>query len=298
MKDYLTIPEEITLLTIDDKGGITPSSKTFDAVLAGSILMDLAIQNRIDSDLKHMILVSDKPTGNAVLDDMLQFVFLDKQAKEPSYWISQIGLRTDEIIENILAGLVVKKVIKVENQKVLWMFSTRRYPVVGDKEVKEVKSRVRDLVFSKDLPDLRDIVIISLAFYGSLLGLIFTDEEINNNLLRIEQIARMDLIGQSIAKALQEFSLSSQISSKAKAILGRKTPDQKLEEFVEQTKLKFRIKRNEDLPEWLRKGTAQYKKTLEFVTEKGTADIFYNYRKKQYCLKIYTSHAHMFGSGQ
>jgi len=122
MNDYLTIPEEITLLIIDEKGGITPSSKTFDVVLAGSVLMDLAIRNRIDSDLKHLILVSNKPTRNAVLDDILTFIFREKVEKEPAYWISQIGLRADEIIENVIASLIVKKVLKVENQKLLWMF--------------------------------------------------------------------------------------------------------------------------------------------------------------------------------
>jgi hypothetical protein len=292
MNDYLTIPEEITLLIIDEKGGITPSSKTFDVVLAGSVLMDLAIRNRIDSDLKHLILVSNKPTRNAVLDDILTFIFREKVEKEPAYWISQIGLRADEIIENVIASLIVKKVLKVENQKLLWMFSARRYPLVGDKEIKEVKSRVRELVFSTALPELRDIVIISLSFYGSLLELIFTREEIKKFSPRIEQIAKMDLIGQSIAKSLQEFSISAQLSSKTKAILGIKTPEQKLEEFVQQNMIKFRIKRNEDLPDWLRRGTAQYKKTLEFVAQKGTVEIYYNYRKKQYSVKKYSAFAH------
>jgi len=56
--------------------------------------------------------------------------------------------------------------------------------------------------------------------------------------------------------------------------------------------IKFRIKRNEDLPDWLRRGTAQYKKTLEFVAQKGTVEIYYNYRKKQYSVKKYSAFAH------
>ncbi|MCX6256945.1 MAG: GPP34 family phosphoprotein [Bacteroidia bacterium] len=298
MKEFLSIPEEITLLTIDEKGGETPGSKSFDAVLAGSVLMELAIHNRIDSDLKHLIKVSSKATGDVVLDDMLGFIFKENIEKEPAYWISQIGLRADEMIEQIIATLIIKKILKVENQKVLWMFSTRKYPLTGDKEIKEVKSRVRELVFGTDLPDLRDIVIISLVYYGSMLSMIFSDDEIKKHKTRIEQIAKMDLIGQSIAKSLQEFSRPSQISSKAKAVFGRKTPEQKLDEFVIHTKEKFRIKKEEDLPEWLRKGTAQYNKTLDFVADKGTAEIYYDYRKKQYFVKKFSAYTHSFGSGE
>lgn len=289
MSNFLTIPEEILLLSIDESGGISPESKTLDVVLASAILMDLAIRKRIDTDLHNLIHIDGSPTGDAILDDALTFLFENPVEKPTEYWVTQLGLRADVYKEDLLASLTLKKVLKVENKRILWMFSSRKYPIIGDKELKEVKTRVRELVFSSEIPDLQEMAIVSLAFYGSLLGFLFTANEIDNYKARIEQIAKMDLIGQSIGKALLEFSVSFQFASKAKAILGIKTAEQKLEGLVDDIKTKYRIKNDEDLPDWLRRGTEQYGKTLDFIDKVGTSDIYYHIGKKEYFVRDYAS---------
>lgn len=289
MPSFLTIPEEILLLSIDESGGISSESKTIDVVLASAILMDLAIRKRIDTDIQYLIHVDGTPTGDAILDDALTVLFENQVSKTPVYWITQLGLRADAYKEDLLASLTLKRVLKVENKRILWMFSTRKYPVIGNKELKEVKSRVRELVFSTELPDLQDMAIISLAFYGSLLDFLFSPEEIDKYKGRIEQIAKMDLIGQAIGRALEELSLSFQITSGVKAFLGIKTPEQKLETLVDDIKTKYRISRDEDLPDWLRKGTEQYKKTLAFIEKEGTADVYYHPGKQEYYVRDYIS---------
>ncbi len=296
MENFLSIPEEVLLLSVGENGGEVPQDKNFEVVLAASILMDLAILNRLDSDIEKLIPVDNKPTGDIVLNDALEMIFANKEVQDPAYWISQLAVRGEEFSESIIASLVLKKVLKIENQKLLWFFSKRKYPLVQDKEVKEVKLRVRELVFSEEIPDLRDIVIISLLNYGQMLQLVFTEFEISKYKARIEKIAMMDLIGQAISKALREFA-SSQRSSFAKNILGVKTSEEKLEALVKEMSEKYRIKNEKDLPEWLRKGTAQYQKTLAFVEKTGSADIYYNKRKDEYCMRQYFIYQHVFGSG-
>ena len=45
----------------------------------------------------------------------------------------------------------------------MWVFQTRRYPVIDNKTVREVKLRIMGVLFSDEIPDARDIVIISLS---------------------------------------------------------------------------------------------------------------------------------------
>ena len=283
MENFLTIPEEILLLSVGENGGVIPQDRNFEVVLAASILMDLALNNRLDSDLEKLILVSDAPLNEPVLDDALEMVFSKKEKQEPSYWISQLAVCSMAFMELLFASLVLKKVLKVENQKLLWVFSKRKYPLIKDKEIKEVKLRVREIVFNNDIPDLRDIVIISLLHYGQLLPLVFTGSEIEKYKSRIEKIAKMDLIGQAISKSLSAFVATS-FSSFTKNILKVKSPEEKLELLVNGMKNKFRITDDMDLPGWLRKGTDQYQKTLDFVQKTGSTDIYYDMRKDQYFL--------------
>ena len=61
----LTFPEEIVLLSLDDKSGkfvdLPPLAR--DQALAGAALLELAFQNRIDTDLTHLTLVNAKVLG-------------------------------------------------------------------------------------------------------------------------------------------------------------------------------------------------------------------------------------------
>lgn len=296
MENFLTIPEEILLLSVGENGGVIPQDKNFEVVLAASILMELSLNNSIDSDLEKLILVSNNQLNEPVLDEAIEMIFSKKEEQDPSYWISQLAIRSKEFVEYLVSSLVLKKVLKVENQKLLWFFSKRKYPLVKDKEIKEVKLRVREIVFSSDIPEMRDIVIISLLNYGKLLSLVFTESEINEYKLRIEKIAMMDLIGQAISKSLTAFVLTT-FSSVTKSVLGIKSPEDKLNSLVKEMKEKFRIADEKDLPSWLRKGTAQYQKTLDFIEKTGNADIYYNWRKDQYFVHNFSAHSHSFGGG-
>ncbi|MBP7496641.1 MAG: GPP34 family phosphoprotein [Bacteroidales bacterium] len=295
MNSFLSIPEEIILLSVEEKEGALPYDRKFEVVLSAAIIMDLALNNMVDTDLEKLIPVSNELMNDVVLDEVLAMIHSKGEMQPVNYWISQIAVRANEFMEALVASLIIKKVLKVENQKLLWFFSKRKYPLVKDKEIKEVKQRVRDIVFSNDIPDIRDVVIISLLHYGQLLSLVFSDIEIEKYKSRIEKIAKMDLVGQAISKSLSEFV--SAFSSVTKRVLGIKTPEEKLENHVKELKEKFRIYDDKDLPAWLRKGTEQYEKTLEFVRKTGTAEIYYHRIKQKYFVHNFSFYAHLFGSG-
>lgn len=296
MDNFLTIPEEILLLTVGENGGAIPNDKKFEIILAASVLMDLAMHDRLDTDLERLILVSKEPLGENVLDEALTMIFDKADNQDPAYWISQLAIRSREFLEYIIASLTVKKVLKVEDHKLLWFFSKRKYPLVGDKEIKEVQLRIRELIFGNEIPDVRDVVIVSLLHYGKMESLVFTDDEISKYKARIETIAKMDLIGQAISKSLSLF-VASPFASVAKSLLGSKSPEEKLESLVKEMKEKFRIKDDKDLPSWLRNGTEQYQKTLAFIIESGTSDIYYHRAKDTYFVRSYSANSHSFGSG-
>src|SRR5438105_12939830 len=69
----LSFVEEITLLLLDDTQGrfVDLPLSASDVVVAGAALMDLALANRIDSDLERLTVVDTKPTGDDILDDAL-----------------------------------------------------------------------------------------------------------------------------------------------------------------------------------------------------------------------------------
>ena len=72
----LRFTEEIILLLLDDESGRMTNLPdwAFRLAMSGSVLMDLALERKIDSDLKELIVTDPMPTGDPILDPSLELI--------------------------------------------------------------------------------------------------------------------------------------------------------------------------------------------------------------------------------
>jgi golgi phosphoprotein 3 len=199
--------EEIVLLQLDDSQGrfVNLPLSAADVVLAGAALMELALNNRIDSDLEQLILVDPKPTGDDILDDVLRQLVEAGTELGAGAVLERISVNGEKYQEMALKRLLAKGILREENGRFLWVFHTRRYPIVDDTEQREVRARLRQLVLTDEIPDPRDVVLICLIDACGLLGLVLSPDEIAETKTRVEQLSRLDLIGQAVTKAVAEI---------------------------------------------------------------------------------------------
>ena len=204
----LSFAEEIFLLAMDDRqGSIKPLPvSALEYAMPGALLIELAFLDRLDVDLKSMQVVNTDPTGNQLLDNVLRQIQSKNEVQPVSYWLSYFAGQAKQIEEQILAQLVAKGILKIEDKKILWVFKTRRYPMIDNREIKEVTARLRDLILSDDIPDPRDAVLVSLVDACRLFDDIFTPEEYERVQPRIKALAKLDLIGQEITKSIREIA--------------------------------------------------------------------------------------------
>ena len=206
----LRFAEELLLLILDnDDGDIVASmpSQSLNTLLAGALLMDLALENRIDNDLERVILVDATPVGDDLLDPVLADIAADTETRAIDYWLKRTATLGYEIREKALNRLVERGVVESDESNMFFLSSrvrrSRRYPVIDGSVTEEVQFRIMRLLFSDDIPDPRDIVIVSLAAAGDLFRRILSQEELADARERIDLISGMDLIGQSVARALR-----------------------------------------------------------------------------------------------
>ena len=202
----LTFPEEIVLLALDDKTGkfVDLPPLAMDQALAGAALLELAFQNRIDTDLTHLSLVSPKPTGEEMLDPLLEKIVTAKDKKDAKYWVGVFSVDGEKIREKVLRRLVQRGILKQEEKKILWVIPGRRYPMVNDQEEREVRKRIRSVVVDGEVPGPRDVVLVSLASACQLLRSVFTDADLLKYSARIAEVSKMDLIGRAVSKSVAE----------------------------------------------------------------------------------------------
>jgi golgi phosphoprotein 3 len=210
----LTFAEEFLLLAHDEKTGefADLSYSVMNVALAGAALMDLALLGRIDTDLEQLVLVDRAPIGEALLDFCLVKIAGAEGVMDARGWVELLADEGAVLQEMALDRLVERGILKRDDKRFLWVFSHRVYPMIDNREIVEVKKRISALVFSDDIPDPRDIVLLALADSSGLLTHIFSPEEIDRRRARIKQVARMDLIGQAVYKVINEIQTAVMMS--------------------------------------------------------------------------------------
>ena len=221
----LRFAEEILLLLYDeDRGdfapGLTPD--TMNIVLAGAVLMDLALENRIDTDIEHLFLADSTPLEDDLLDPTLADIARDTDTRDASYWVAQTAKRGDEIRDKALARLVNRGILEAESEDIFLLSRlvsrSRRYPTIDGQPVEEVRLRIMRVLFTDEIPDPRDIVIICLADACGVFKNILSQSELSEVQERIELIRKMDLIGQSVTKAIREHEPPTPLPTPRKEI--------------------------------------------------------------------------------
>ncbi len=205
----LRFAEEIMLLLLNEDAGALAFLPEADLrhALAGAVLMDLALENRIDTDLEQLVLVDPAPVGDDLLDPVLKSVAESEQAHEAEYWVRRIAEDGDRIRSAALARLVEAGILQsVEEGAMLpspKVARARRYPTADGRAEQEVRLRIMGVLFGGDMPGPREVVVICLADACGLFERMLSKAERGEVRERIDQVRRMDLIGQAVTRAVR-----------------------------------------------------------------------------------------------
>ena len=203
----LSFVEEITLLLLDDAKGqfVDLPLSASDVVIAGAALMDLALADRVDSDLERLTITDRTPIGDDILDDALVRLAGVPEELTINAAVENLSAYAEDYKEKALKRLVVHGILREEQGRFLWVFHTRRYPVIDDTEQREVKARLHQVLLTNEIPDPRDVVLICLIDACNLLGLVLSPDEIKATAHRVAQLGKMDLIGHAVTRAVAEI---------------------------------------------------------------------------------------------
>ena len=215
----LKFVEEIILLLLRDEDGrfIQIPTWSMDYAIAGAVLMDLAMENRIDTDLHNLILIDNTPVGDSILDPVLSEISAGDN-HDTRHWVDYVSQSGTSIREQVLARLVVKGILENQNDRFLWVFRARRYPSVDGTVEREVKLRILNVLFSDEIPDPRDQMIICLADACGIFPRLLSSQEHARAADRIAQVSKLDLIGQAMSQAIHDIQVSVAVSCQGQMI--------------------------------------------------------------------------------
>ena len=203
----LRFAEEIMLLLLDDegKGFLNVPDVSLRYALAGGVLMDLAMEDRIDTDFEQLILVDPTPLDDNILDPVLADIAAATATHDARYWVEQAASNAYKTREAAMERLVARGILERREDRFMWMFRSRRYPLIDGEAELEVKLRIMEVLFADVVPTPRDVVIICLADACGIFTELLSGEDFREAQPRIELVRRMDLIGRAVVAAIRDI---------------------------------------------------------------------------------------------
>jgi hypothetical protein len=170
--------------------------------LVGALFFDLALARKIDTDTEAIEIIDTTPTGNATLDRVLGAMRARPKAGTVRDWIEAIFLERRDLEGEALARLIEGGILRHEKSKLLWIIDVERFPMVNDRPQQHVKLRLAHSILTDEIPDTRDIMLVSIAEPCGLLGYVLSDAQIAGRRDRILRLCQLETISRKVAEAI------------------------------------------------------------------------------------------------
>lgn len=201
MEKNLTLKEKYILLAYHPERGRPLAFSSYHSYgLTGAVLLELADQDKVKIEDKKVILKNKKKTGDMALDLAIEKISSVKNRKKTQTWISRLANSGSyrKIKNNVLDGLVRKKVLRKEEGKALWIFKYQKYPVRDIGMRRSLVSEIRDVVLKNHLGTKDIYLLIGLIGATKLTNSVFERGERKKARKRIREVMKSN----DVAKAL------------------------------------------------------------------------------------------------
>ncbi|XP_050044727.1 Golgi phosphoprotein 3 homolog sauron [Dermacentor andersoni] len=217
----LTLMEEVLLLGLKEKEGYTSFwNDCISSGLRGCILVELALRGRIELErcgvrrrsllLRKVLLRSDTPTGDVLLDEALRHLKETRPPETLQAWIDYLSGETwnplklryqlRNVRERLAKNLVEKGVLTTEKQNFL-LFDMTTHPLVDQTSKGKLVRRVQEAVLSRwvndpQRMDRRLLALLVLAHASDVLENAFaplSDDDYELAMRRVRELLELDM---------------------------------------------------------------------------------------------------------
>lgn len=210
----LKLYESLMVLALCEEKG-TINGTYIKYTCAAAMLAELLLLNKIDvgDDRKNEVRVLDTSlTGDTLLDEMLLDIGETSRSRDLQSWVQRLGA-SEKIKHKVAQVLVEHGIVKLEEQKVLWLFTQKVYPEINPEPEKKLRAELRDAVFTAASQlEPRLVVLLSLVKSSRLLSQVFSKQELLQNKAKIEEIVSGESLGEAAGAAISAVETAVMIA--------------------------------------------------------------------------------------
>ena len=165
----LNLTYKLILIALDDENGkfITDTAHLHYGI-AGSILLELALQKRIALEGDRVTLINKEGTNSPCLDTAMKLISKAEKPGTIYHWISVMGLGAEEVKDQTVEHLTRENILRKDAGKILWIIPTTKFPTEDPYLENQVRERLLDIVMNNGTARLKDLMLLSLIEQSDL----------------------------------------------------------------------------------------------------------------------------------
>jgi len=218
----LNLTYKLILIALDDENGkfITDTAHLHYGI-AGSILLELALQKRIALKDEKADLISTEETTSPCLNHAIGLINESKKPRSIQHWINTIGLGAEQVKDTTIDHLTRENVLRKDAGKILWIIPTTKFPTEDPYLENQVREKLMGIVMDNDPAEVEDLMMLSLIEESDLMHEVFRSKEeykkankrIEDLKEDIENAKESDIVIQAVHEAVTKAIMVAIINS-------------------------------------------------------------------------------------
>ena len=199
-----TSAEALCLLLLDREAGRLrpPGRPAVRYALAGSVLVDLALADRIAAGPARLHSIDPTPLGDDLLDPMLARIDTAANGRDTGAWLEETAERAGEILETALRRLAARGILRVERNGRPFLGATRFHVIDHDAD-RNIRQDLANAMSDGGDPASRDVALVRLVDACGRFEQLVPPRELKRARQRITELRAETLPGHAIVDAVE-----------------------------------------------------------------------------------------------
>ena len=125
-KNFTTAEKFLLVAHHPDKGRFMMQRTYLQYGIAGAILLDMTISDRLEADGSKLSLKRASASTDPVMNDVISLMSQSTKPRKAEYWIRKLGARYNKYLLQLLKGLAGKRLLRIEEKKFLGLIPYRK----------------------------------------------------------------------------------------------------------------------------------------------------------------------------
>lgn len=209
-QNRLHIYEEILLLALRDKQGTIFYDVHYPQALAAALLAELLLTKKVELEVegkkKFIKLTDSKLTGDLLLDECIQKISASKRRARVENWVPRFA-NIPRLKSKAAQNLCKRGILKMEENKVLFLFKYKKYPEIDPKPEKRLIEKLRKAIFGANKSiEPETVILIAICEKTGILNHLFDKRKLREKKKWIKEIISGNLIGNATKEAVDAMN--------------------------------------------------------------------------------------------